>query len=115
MESARELWNRWRRGRDDESFARLVEPHVGFALDVARRHGCRPGEAEDVVQETLASLARERGDDPVRVGLRPWLARRIRFAARKRARSFLRRRRHEASSARDPVVRDVTAARPAGP
>lgn len=92
------LWSNWRRRREARSFEELVKPHLPHVLDVARHQGCDAAEAEDVVQEALLLLAREQSDEPVRVGLRPWLARRVRFRARKSLRSLGRRRRHERSA-----------------
>ncbi len=96
--NARELWTAWRKRRDARSFEALVRPLLPHAKDLARRAGCNDAEAEDLVQETLILLSREKSDDPVRVGVRAWVGRRIRLQARKQARSRTRRRRHEHAS-----------------
>ena len=100
-----QLWKSWQGAGDDHAFETLVRPHVRFATDVARRMGCRPDEADDVVQESLAKLARERGEKPVRIGLRAWLARSVRLQALMLHRSSRRRRLREQTYAER---RDVT-------
>ncbi len=45
-----QLWKSWQSARDEHAFEKLVQPHVRFATDIARRMGCRPDEADDVVQ-----------------------------------------------------------------
>ena len=95
------LWRTWRRARKAEAFEAFVRPHLPHVMEVARRQGCSAAEAEDVVQDTLLELAREQGDERVRVGVRPWLVRRVRYRAKTSIRSSVRRRRHE-RSARQP-------------
>jgi len=92
---AERLWRRWRTGREGAAFEQLVRPEVAYALDFARRMGADRGEAEDVVQETLALLAREPGDEPLQVGLRPWICRRVGLRVRMLRRGAARRRAHE--------------------
>jgi len=101
MASAATLWKDWRETRREEAFEAFVKPHLPSIVDLARRQGVAADEAEDVVQETLLELARTKSDEPVRVGVRPWLARRVRFRTKKAQRSFARRRRHE-RAARPP-------------
>ncbi len=102
------LWQRWRRSRRADAFETLVKPHLPYVADLARRQGVSAADAEDVVQETLLELARERSDEPVRVGVRPWLARRVRFRAKKSIRSSVRRRRHEQAGRRSRKTADET-------
>jgi len=109
VEATGELWRAWRSGREPGAFEALVRPHLSFLLDVARRAGCRADEAQDALQESLVLLARERSDEPVRVGLRAWLGRRARLVARKSARSFLRRFRRERGAARSEAQQDAGA------
>ena len=71
------LWRSWRERRDEHAFAALVRPHVEFATAFARRMGCRPADADDVVQRSLVALARETRDKPARVGIRAWLGRSV--------------------------------------
>lgn len=93
--SALNLWRRWVEGRDGDAFARLVGPELPHALSLARRRGLGAADAEDVVQDCLVDLARERTERPVRVGIRPWLLRAVRSRAGMALRSGGRRRRRE--------------------
>lgn len=95
-----DLWREWRRERAARAFEALVRPELAHALALARRMGADAGEAEDALQESLVQLAREKTDDPVRVGLRAWLCRRVVLRVKMQARAGSRRRRHEAAAAR---------------
>ncbi len=80
-----------------EELGRLVDGHAAALVLYARQWCPAP---EDVVQEALLKLVRQRPppDKPV-----PWLYRVVRNAAISQARSVFRRRRHEtAAAARAP-------------
>jgi len=96
--SYRSLWTAWRQRGRQEAFAALVRAELPYALDLARRVGADPAEADDIVQEAMIQLARERSDDPVHVGFRAWIGRRVVLRARMNVRASTRRRRHERSS-----------------
>ena len=72
----RSLWRAWRTKRDAGAFESLVEPEIRYAAALARRMGASAPEAEDVVQDSLIRLAKEKSDDPVRVGVRARLIKR---------------------------------------
>lgn len=93
-------WKAWRQSRESSAFEALVKPEIPYALDLARRTGARGTEADDVVQESLLQLAREKSDDPMRVGLRAWICRRVVLKTKMLARSGSRRRKHERAAAR---------------
>lgn len=94
-ENDRSLWERWRRQRDEGAFEALVRPHLAFAVDFARRIGCSPADADDVVQQSLTLLVQERGARPAEVGVRAWLGRSVSLQARMLRRSEGRRARRE--------------------
>jgi len=94
-----ELWRRWRRERAPRAFEAIVRPELAHALALARRMGADPGEAEDALQDSLVKLARERSDEPLRVGIRAWICRRVVLGVKMQARAGARRRRHEAAAA----------------
>jgi RNA polymerase sigma-70 factor (ECF subfamily) len=73
----------------------LVRPEVGHALALARRMGASDADAEDALQDTLVALSNETSDEPVDVGLRAWICRRVVLRVRMNARASSRRRRHE--------------------
>lgn len=88
----RELVERARRG-DGNSFAALVEPHLGDMLRLARVIGGSANDAEDIVQESLTRVLRSlRRFDPDRP-FRPWLATVVANQARNWQRSGMRRQR----------------------
>ncbi len=93
------LWRAWEERRDEASFERLVQPHLRFLSDFARRAGCG-ADADDAVQTALVELAQARGDRPRRVPLRAWLGRSVLQQARMQRRAHARRARHEAAAAR---------------
>ncbi|MCB9881443.1 MAG: RNA polymerase sigma factor [Planctomycetes bacterium] len=92
-----ELWGAWRERRDARAFERLVRPELAHVVSLARRIGARAEEAEDALQDTLVQLAQERSDDPLRVGLRAWLCRRVVLRHKRNVRALLRRRHHESA------------------
>ncbi|MHC4341160.1 MAG: RNA polymerase sigma factor [Planctomycetota bacterium] len=109
QQTKRELWQAWRRGRESRAFEALVRPEISHALALARRMGADGADADDVVQESLVLLAKEQSDDPVRVGVRTWICRRVVLRAKMHVRASSRRRRHERSATRadnlpDPVA-----------
>ena len=106
-----QLWNGWRRQRDEQAFEALVRPHLRFAFDFARRLGCRPDEADDVVQESLTRLAAERSEKPVRVGMRAWLGRSVALQTKMLRRSEGRRSRREQAYAPPPSEPSATPGR----
>lgn len=71
------LWSTWREERDEAAFERLVQPHVPFAIDLARRLGCDAHDADDLAQQSLVALAAARDDRPTEVGLRAWIGRHV--------------------------------------
>ncbi|MHC4933058.1 MAG: sigma factor, partial [Planctomycetota bacterium] len=77
QQTKRELWQAWRRRRESSAFEALVRPEIAHALALARRMGADGADADDVVQESLVLLAKERSDDPIRVGVRTWICRRV--------------------------------------
>ena len=90
--SDKRLWTGWLRSGDEHAFEALVRPHMAFALDFARRMGCKPDQADDVLQTCLARLAAQTDNRPVRVGIRAWLGRSVSLessarSARKRSSS----------------------------
>lgn len=89
------LWQAWRAHSDERAFATLVGPEIRYAADLARRAGATSDEADDVVQDVLLKLASESSDDPVTVGVRAWLCRRVTLGLKMHIRSSARRRRHE--------------------
>jgi RNA polymerase sigma factor (sigma-70 family) len=95
------LWRTWRTEADTSAFSDLVRPHLEFAVDLARRAGCQPSDADDVVQRCLIRLSQETRDTPERVGLRSWLGRNVISEARMTFRARRRRAAHETASARD--------------
>ncbi len=108
------LWRAWRGRRDSGAFERLVKDEVPYAIDLARRLGADHGEAEDVVQDSLVKLAREKSNDPLTVGLRAWICRRVVLGYRMRVRASSRRRRHERTAMSAPAS-SRQAPRPAAP
>jgi RNA polymerase sigma-70 factor (ECF subfamily) len=109
QQTKRDLWQAWRRGRESSAFEALVRPEISHALALARRMGADGADADDVVQESLVLLAKEQSDDPVRVGVRTWICRRVVLGAKMHVRASSRRRRHERSATRvgrppDPVA-----------
>ncbi len=92
-------WAAWRRRRDERAFEQLVQPHLPFLLDLARRLGCTPSDADDVAQQALCDLAAARGSRPVRVGLKAWLGRRVSLLARSLHRDTARRHARESDAA----------------
>jgi DNA-directed RNA polymerase specialized sigma24 family protein len=107
------LWRRWRRTQASSTFEEVVRPEVPYARDFARRLGATADEADDAVQDALLLLARERSDDPWRVGLRAWLCRRVALRVKMRARAGSRRRRRERTAAYRAPVADGDPAAPA--
>ncbi len=89
------LWATWRETRDETAFEQLVQPHLPFAIDLARRLGCDAHDADDLAQESLAALAATRNDRPTEVGLRAWIGRRVSLGAKTLRRSRRRRAAHE--------------------
>ena len=98
-EAEARLWRTWRDRSDGAAFAALVGPHVEFATDLARRVGCAPADADDVVQGCLVRLAGEVRDVPVRVGVQAWIGRNVVSGARTQARARRRRAEHEGRAA----------------
>lgn len=94
-QTERVLWQHWRAGRDERAFEQLVAGHIPFALDFARRRGCSPADADDIVQQALTRLVQERSDRPVEVGLRAWLGRTVSLQATMLRRDEARRARRE--------------------
>ncbi len=90
------LWRAWRERKDGRAFEALVRPHLPFATAFARRLGCGPDDADEVVQRSLVRLASEPRDKPARVGVRAWLGRDVLQETRMLVRSRSRRERHEA-------------------
>jgi RNA polymerase sigma-70 factor (ECF subfamily) len=99
MAASAPLWTAWTTRRDERAFETLVREEVPAICDAARRWGIPREDAEDVVQEALAALARETSDRPGRVGVGAWLMRTVRFRALNRRRANLRRARRERSAA----------------
>ncbi len=95
----RQLWSVWTRRRDATAFEALVRPHLAFAVDMARRMGCGPSDADDIVQQSVVDLSNARGAKPARVGIRAWLGRTVISRARMFHRAQRRRRRHEGRAA----------------
>ncbi len=89
------LWNRWLGDHDETVFATLVRPHLDFLFGYARRLGCSPSDADDVVQSALCELLRQLSDRPTRIGLRAWLGRSVRSHMLMLRRAQGRRKRHE--------------------
>ncbi len=89
------LWSAWRTTRDDAAFEQLVRPELPALLDAARRAGLGPHDAEEVVQESLAELAREGSGRPARVGVGAWLMRSVSLKATVKRRAARRRQHHE--------------------
>ena len=56
-----DLLGRFVARRDEAAFTQLVSAHARFALDFARRSGCSPSDADDVVQQAFTKLLQERG------------------------------------------------------
>jgi RNA polymerase sigma factor (sigma-70 family) len=108
--TAASLWQTWRATGDERAFESLVRPHLGFAVDLARRSGCSAADAEDVLQEALVRLAREADDGPVAVGFRAWLGRVVSLRTRMLRRSEGRRRRRE----RGATARKSSSPEPSG-
>ena len=90
------LWSAWCKHRDERAFEALVQPHLAFAVDHARRLGCNRHDADDLVQQALLGLAASRNGRPADVGVRAWLCRKVSLGARTQRRSRIRRTRHEA-------------------
>jgi RNA polymerase sigma-70 factor, ECF subfamily len=88
-------WRAWRKSRDHRAFEALVRPEIRHAVEFARRCGAGAAEAQDLVQKSLVKLARENSDDPVLVGVRAWLCRRVALGCRMHVRASVRRRKHE--------------------
>ncbi len=93
--TTRELWRSWRKVRKDRAFAELVNPEVSHALALAKRMGANHADAEDAVQDALVALSNERSDDPLTVGVRAWICRRVVLRVKMNVRSSSRRRRRE--------------------
>ena len=98
--TSHQLWRTWRARRDEAAFRLLIAGQAGHAAAFARRLGASAHEAEDAVQDALVRLALETTDDPVTVGVRAWLCRRVALGFRMRVRSNMRRRAREAIAAR---------------
>jgi len=98
------LWYQWLGEQDESAFAALVAPHLRFLFDYARRVGCSPSDADDVVQSALCELMRQRCDKPRRIGLRAWLGRSARSHASTLRRSDRRRKNHEKAAAQPESV-----------
>jgi RNA polymerase sigma-70 factor (ECF subfamily) len=90
-----DLWRSWLTERDERAFEALVRAEMPALHDAARRRGLGADEADDVVQEALVELARERSEKPARVGIGAWLMRVVLSRASNRRRSNARRARHE--------------------
>ncbi len=78
---------------DDQGWQRFSDTYGGVIHSLAKRAGCDPAEADEVLQETLISVAREMPDfryDPARGSFKSWLfclvRRRIADQFRRRAR-----------------------------
>jgi len=95
-----QLWMAWRNDADGTAFAALVCPHLDLAVDLARRAGCGPADADEVVQRCLVRLASEVRDTPVRVGVRAWLGRSVLSETVTFFRERRRRATHEARAGR---------------
>ncbi|MHC4957818.1 MAG: RNA polymerase sigma factor [Planctomycetota bacterium] len=93
-------WRAWRSRRDAAAFEALVEPEISYAVALARRMGARGADADDIVQDSLVQLAQEQSDDPVDVGLRAWICRRVVLRSKMHVRASSRRRRHERAAPR---------------
>lgn len=97
------LWEAWRTRRD-ASALRALAPEIRHLVSYARRSGCDAHTAEDVVQDALVDLVRERGPARDDVGPRAWLYRAVRAVVWSRRRSDVRRRRREHAAARPEAV-----------
>ena len=103
-EADQRLWHAWRKRRDEHAFETLVRPHLAFATDFARRLGCVPADADDLVQQALSGLAAEKSGRPLQVGLRAWLGRSLVLQVKMLRRARSRRAKYERAvrpSARD--------------
>ncbi|MHC5033185.1 MAG: sigma-70 family RNA polymerase sigma factor [Planctomycetota bacterium] len=106
--SSQVLWRRWRERRDRRALAAVVEAHVGYAYDFARRVAVRAADAEDLAQQAFLELTEVDPQVPERVGLRAFLGRRIVLGAKTLARAALTRRRIE-TKAVPPIPPDRVA------
>lgn len=105
-----DLWAAWSTRRDERAFETLVRPEIPALCDAARRWGLQPADADDVIQDVLGALARERGPRPGAVGVGAWLMRATRFRALNRKRAETRRKKHE----QRPQPRPAPDERPSG-
>lgn len=104
---------------DDQSWQRFSDTYGGVIHGLAKRAGCDAAEADEVLQETLISVAREMPDfryDPARGSFKSWLfclvRRRIADQFRRRARAQRLRTDTEVEpeTVPDPATDPLTAA-----
>ena len=99
---------------DRDSWQQFFDLYGGMIYRVALRSGLTPAEAQDAVQETLVSVAKQIGDfryDPLQGSFKGWLLtvtrRRIVDQFRKRLPSQAAAQRHNSDTAHTPTVERI--------
>lgn len=94
-----QLLQQWVEHRSETAFAQLVDRHIDFVHNCARRQVGDPSLAQDVTQAVFLLLSRKASSFGQTVILTSWLFRTTRFIATRAQRAEYRRLRLESSSA----------------
>lgn len=94
-----QLLQQWVEHRSETAFAQLVDRHIDFVHNCARRQVGDPSLAQDVTQAVFLLLSRKASSFREGVILTSWLFRTTRFIAARAQRAEFRRLRLESSSA----------------